>query len=104
MQKLKCLCEYSHDYDGFVYVENECKCSLCQGDGKYFLCCESKESRDYEEYLSDYTKTPLTEEDLSLCVKNLCLKYCSSEWARTYNIHNDKERFPDETPVSDILK
>lgn len=106
MKEIFKLCDYSHDYDGFAFVEDDCKCTICKEGEDYFLCGNAKKriNLDNDSISTDDEKIKLTAEELSLSRRELCKKYCSSHWAKDYDIHNSWEIFKDETPVKELLK
>ncbi len=100
------VCAYSHDYDGFAFVEDNCACAIVVEDGRYYLCgsCEQRINLNDDTKSGSTEKILLTEAELQLSKKALCQKYCTSHWGKTYDIHNRWESFQDPTPVMELLK
>ncbi len=85
MKEIKELCKFSHDYDGFMYVEENCSCVLCKKGKQYVLEQTLLEDRDYEPAGGEHNQVVLEGENLDKTLKDLCI----SEWGKTYGI-NDK--------------
>ncbi len=104
MEKEVCICQYSHDYDGFAFVENNCICTVCYDGAEHSLLCSSSEEINLGGARESCSRQLLTPDDLALTKKALCLKYCQSEWAKICNIHNRLDAFEDETPVIELVE
>ena len=105
-KKLIDVCSYSHDYDGSVYEEKSCACSLYQKDDVYFIRRHFTEKWD-RKTVSDYTEDiAVKPEDLKLGVKKLAAVYCNgrsdNEWIDTYRIHRDEDA-PDQRTAAELI-
>ncbi len=81
------LCDYCHDYDGSVYEEESCRCSLIIKEGKYFLRRKASLRWDYKPISSTTEDIPVSEDELKLTRNEFCKLHCTNDWAKkTYRI------------------
>ncbi len=95
MKEIKQLCRYSHDYDGFMYVEENCSCTLCKKGRRYVLKQVLDEDRDYQPAGGERKEIVLEGENMNKTLEDLCI----SEWAKTYGIRKN-----DTVIMADYIK